>query len=296
MKSPGTRTIRPLGNDDLPLLMQFLQSHREASLILLSNARRAGLEDQGKAFQGTYVASLCDGEITGVAAHYWNGMLTLQAPDDALALARHVRASSERSLNGLLGPSDQVRAAAAVSSDVPPVFDSEERLYSLDLADLILPTASGGVDGVRRATLEDLDTLARWSVDYNIELLGATERTSMLETSRKSVRRLIEGGHQWVLTGNGKERGKRDLLAACTFNAGIDDTIQIGGVWTPQALRRRGHARTVVAGALSTARHEGMNQAILFTGNRNRAARKAYEVLGFVPIGTYHIMLYRFPA
>lgn len=290
MTRAANRIIRPLGDDDLPMLMRFLLAHRESSLILASNARRAGLSDAGKPFQGTYLASLHRGEITGVAAHYWNGMLCLQAPEEAAELARSVRALSDRSLNGILGPTDQVSAAAtAIGTGVTPVFDSSETLYSLDLARLVLPTDVSSSQ-VRRATMNDLDTLAHWSASYNVELMGATASPAMLETCRKSVQRLVEGGHQWVLVDG------HVLLAACTFNAGIDDCVQIGGVWTPVERRGRGHARAVVAGALHTARSEGIAQAVLFTGIGNRAAKKAYGALGFTAIGTYHILLYRHPS
>ena len=56
-------------------------------------------------------------------------------------------------------------------------------------------------------------------------------------------------------------------------------------------LRRRGYARAVVASSLLDARAEGTDKAILFTGENNVAAQKAYESLGFRHIGHYRLVL-----
>ena len=73
--------------------------------------------------------------------------------------------------------------------------------------------------------------------------------------------------------------------------ARLPDAVQIGNVWTPTALRGRGYARAVVAGALRCARDEGATEAVLFTATDNNAARKAYLATGFTRIGDYAIVL-----
>lgn len=65
--------------------------------------------------------------------------------------------------------------------------------------------------------------------------------------------------------------------------------VQVGGVYTPPALRSRGYARCAVAGSLLAARAEGAERAILFTNNP--AAVRAYEALGFARIGEYALVL-----
>jgi len=59
--------------------------------------------------------------------------------------------------------------------------------------------------------------------------------------------------------------------------------------------RRRGYARAVVAASLLDARAEGAQTAILFTGESNTAAQKAYVALGFRHIGAYRLLLLRTP-
>ena len=82
-------------------------------------------------------------------------------------------------------------------------------------------------------------------------------------------------------------------LAMAVHNARIPDTVQIGGVWTPMELRRRGYARAVVAAALMAARDEGASTGVLFTGKGNEPARRAYLALGFRRIGDYGILQFR---
>ena len=72
--------IRPLGPGDEAALEAFLADHADSSMFLRSNARQAGLADRGAALQGSYVAAFAEAGIVAVAAHYWYGMIILQAP------------------------------------------------------------------------------------------------------------------------------------------------------------------------------------------------------------------------
>ena len=74
------RLLRP---GDEAALDTFLARYADTSMFLRSNARSAGLTDRGEPTQATYVAALDGGRIAGVAAHCWNGMVLVQAPDGA---------------------------------------------------------------------------------------------------------------------------------------------------------------------------------------------------------------------
>jgi predicted GNAT family acetyltransferase len=97
----------------------------------------------------------------------------------------------------------------------------------------------------------------------------------------------MERGWTWVL----EDRGQP--VATSSFNTAIAEAVQIGGVWTPPDLRRRGYGRAVVAVSLEDARAEGATTAILFTGVENIPAQKAYQALGFRQIGDYRLLLLR---
>jgi predicted GNAT family acetyltransferase len=83
-----------------------------------------------------------------------------------------------------------------------------------------------------------------------------------------------------------------DAVSTCCFNARLPDMVQLGNVWTPPELRGRGFARAAVAGALLLARRHDVAEAILFTGDGNHAAQRAYAALGFQRIGDYAILLF----
>ena len=285
-------TIRILHPNDEPTLEAFLQPRLASSMILLSNLRQVGLLDHGEPYQGTYAATFEGDAITGVAAHYWNQNIILQAPPDQVApLCQAASSAAKRPIGGFIGPAGQVRAAKqAFCTDIPIQMDSVEILYSLDLNDLQEPEGlhTGQVTG-RPAAEHDLEMLTQWRVSYCREALGAEETPELYPSTREEIARSIDEGSLWVLEENGQ------VVASSGFNSRIAEAVQVGGVWTPPNLRRRGYGRAAVAVSLLDARAEGAEQAILFTGEENIAAQKAYLALGFQPIGDYAIVLLKQP-
>jgi RimJ/RimL family protein N-acetyltransferase len=261
-------------------------------MFLIGNMRAAGLLDRGQPYQGTYAATFEDREIAGVVAHCWNYNLVLQAPVHLHALWRASAAASGRPVGGAVGPSGQVAAVkdALRVCEVNVQMDEIEKLYSLPLADMIVPAnlRSGKVRG-RRIEPRDVDLVAGWRVAYSIEALGEQDGPELRKGCRNSIERSLVEGRTWILEDQGAP------VASSSFNTAIAEAVQIGGVWTPPELRRRGYGRCVVAASLLDARAEGAQKAILFTGEENVAAQRAYEALGFRHIGDYRILLLRSP-
>ena len=281
--------LKTLSLGDEAALEAFLAPRAVDSMFLRSNAKQAGLVDRGQPFQGTYVAAVEGGSVTAVAAHFWNGMLILQAPDPETreAVARAAIARSGRGIKGLTGPWEQVdsvRKALGMESREASL-DSREDLFTLPLADLRVPEllASGRVR-CRRPRADELELAARWRLDFSREALG---RDGGLDAARGEVARLQELDSQWILLEENRP------VAYSAFNARLPDVVQIGGVWTPPELRGRGYGRAVVAGSLLDARSAGAALAVLFTGEENVSARRAYEALGFRVVGDYGLVIYR---
>jgi GNAT superfamily N-acetyltransferase len=260
-------------------------------MFLRSNSRTAGLVDRGAPLQGTYVAALQGGRIVAVVAHFWNGMLALQAPEASALepIARAAVVRSGRELRGLVGPWPQVRAARSALGlgDRATTHDSREELYELDLAHVEVPRdlASGRLE-CRPPRAEEIALVARWRMSYSIETLGLSGGPELAATSRAEIERLAREGSQWILLDRGVP------VSYSAFNARLPDAVQVGGVWTPPELRARGYARAVVAGSLLAARSEGAHLAVLFTGEDNRPARTAYEALGFRIVGDYALVIF----
>lgn len=169
--------------------------------------------------------------------------------------------------------------------------ESDEGLYALPLDALAVPALlAGGRARWRRSRLADGDLLTGWRVDYRVETNAELPGPALIASSRDDVAAGIAEGSGFVLEVEGQP------VAYQQFNAMVDDVVQVGGVWTPPALRGRGYGRAVVAGSLLTARAEGARRGVLFTGESNAAARRAYAALGFVRVGDWAVMALREPA
>lgn len=290
MKTTPNPTVRILEPGDEAALEAFLLPRVETSMFLIGNQRLAGLVDGGQRYQGTYAAAFAGREIVAVVAHFWSGNLVFQAPRHLDVLRRRVVAASGRSVYGLIGPANQVAAATpALAVDSAAVqMDETERLYSLDLANLNVPEDlhSGCLQG-RRIREADFDTVTAWMVAYSVEALGDVDGRDLRAEIRADTRRHIEERNTWVLEREGQP------VATTSFNTAIAEAVQIGGVWTPPELRSRGYGRAAVAASLLDARAEGVAKAILFAGEGNLPAQRAYESLGFRCIGDYRVVLLR---
>ena len=280
----GAGMIGLLHPGDEHELEEFLCKHAASSMFLRSNVRNAGLTDHSERHQATYAASFVDGRIVAVAAHAWNGMLLLQAPRELVAVSRLAVRVSSREVRGLAGPWTQVMAARAALGleDTTATLESNEDLFELDLAAMIVPSDARCV---RRATVDDLATLAEFRHDYMVEALHATPGEDLRHSAHGEMARAIAEATAFVLERDG------EVVSYSGFNAQLPDVVQIGGVFTPRVHRKRGLARATVAGSLLHARERGAARAILFTDRHNAAARSAYVALGFRVIGDYGLIM-----
>ncbi|MBE8998392.1 GNAT family N-acetyltransferase [Nostoc sp. LEGE 12447] len=283
-------TLKTLQSGDEVSLEAFLLQHADTSMFLRSNWRTAGLLDEGARFQGTYVAAYLDESIVAVAAHFWNGMIIVQAPVYLSEVVQAVVAQSGRAISGISGPAAQVEATKSILglSNTPTQLDEHEILFSLALQDLQIPEALASAKvQCRLPHPEELELLSEWCVTYNVEALGKTDTPSL----RLACDRIIEAhqdmGMHWVLVAGDT------LVSYSAFNASLPDIVQIGGVWTPPALRGKGYAKSVVAGSLLEARSLLVKRAILFTSHSNQAAQAVYQQIGFLPTGEkYGLVLF----
>jgi ribosomal protein S18 acetylase RimI-like enzyme len=275
---------------DEKALERFLRRHVESSMLLLSNLSLAGLAFDGHPYQGEYFAAMDGDAIRGVVAHAWNGMVVCQAPDHTGQLAMVAVTETGRAIAGLVGPWHQVveiRAELGLAGR-PTALDSCEDLFALDLSALLVPEQlRAGEWVVRPPRPDEHDRLVAWRLAYRIEALGEVDGPKLREGSADDVERLISQKTQFVLIVD------NEMVAAASFNAGLPDLVQIGGVWTPPELRGRGYGRAVVAGALQLAVASGVRRATLFTDVENEPAQHAYRGLGFVPIGHYGLVLFK---
>ncbi len=282
--------IRRLGPSDEKVLQPFLAERLQSSFILVANLAADGFAYEGKPYQGIYVGAFDGDTLAGVAAHYWNDNLIFQAPRYAAELGAAALHETARPCAGLVGPWDQISAARAALgfAERPTRFNSKEILYGVELARLRTPEGlvSGKVH-CRRARPEDLVVLTQFAAAETTENFGDPDTPERDAKLRDGLERDMAEGMLFVLEADGS------VAAKSSFHGIANSAVQIGGVYTPPELRGRGYARSVVAGSLMMARDAGETKAFLFTGETNAAAQRAYEALGFRPIGDYGIILFR---
>lgn len=276
----------------MPGVLTFLSRYRESSMFLLSNIERSGVVDGDEPFQGAYVGAFDANELVAVGAHYWNGNVMLQVGarvDLAGSVARAAVAASGRAIKGIVGEQRGCTAATEFLGLSRAQFQLHETegLYRLSLGAMRHPP---NASHVRRAEARDYDRLLNFYTDYNIEALNEPDAALARADATRSLDGRYKDARQFVLEIGG------EIVAASAFNAAYATVVQIGGVWTPHALRSRGYARACVAGSLALASREGADTAILFTGDENTPAIRSYVSLGFTQIGGYFIGLLREPA
>jgi len=282
-------SFRVLGPGDETALQAFLAPRADSSLFLLSNIAQSGIVDTGQAFTATYAAAFEGGAIVGVVGHAWNGNQLFQAPKHAAALSRIAAEACGRSIKGLIGPWEQTAPVheSAALADKHTLIAEQEILYALPLAEMRTPDAlARGAVTCRRARVEDHALIADWRVAYSIETLNERDSAALRTHASEAMARETANRRAFLLEEGGAP------VAFSAFNAQLPDVVQVGGVWTPLALRGRGYARAVVAGQLAIARDEGAKRGVLFTKETNYAAQRAYESIGFQRIGAYGLIHY----
>ncbi len=136
----------------------------------------------------------------------------------------------------------------------------------------------------RVAQSKDLGLLLDWRFHYDMESTGLPDTESTRDFAKTAIEGHVGRGEAFILEVDGQP------ASTCTRTARAAESIQIGGVWTPPALRSRRYGRAVVAGALQQAAQDGVTRAVLFT--EDPAARRSYQALGFRQIGEYGIVVY----
>ena len=279
-------TTRLLTAADADALEAFLVEYRDSSMFLRANSRLAGLEYHGEFLQGHYVAAFSGTDIVGVAGHFWNGMLILQAPERVAEVARAVLAASGRTVSGFIGPREQVEGArdALALMDAPTRIAHHDGLFALQLSELAIPAAlANGELKCRAPIAEDRDTLSDWRLAYDIETLGGTDTPEARSAAAHWATSQISEGTGRVATQGGT------LLSVSAFNAALPDLVQLGGIFTPVERRGRGYARAAIAASLIAARERGVTRAVLFASNP--LAIRCYEALGFQRLGDFGLIL-----
>ncbi len=77
------------------------------------------------------------------------------------------------------------------------------------------------------------------------------------------------------------------------INAALPDTVSIGNVYVPKALRGEGRAGQIVSLWLHRLTANGVRRAVLFAATPT--AQRSYEKIGFAKIDTFRVIILKAP-
>lgn len=280
-------TIKLLNAADTISLETYLNPYKSECMFIYSNFKEAGIEYRGEHYQGQYFGSYDHlGRINGVIAHYWNGNIIIHAYDELTIekLVEYLKNNATRLMNGILGPNAQAECLIQNLELSKEHFsiNRSEGLYEMILDDVDTLNIPNDYSVVRADEIPK-EVLIEWMKSYDIEALNITDS----KTTEEEVEFRLKKGDSWILQLN-------DIpVSLSSFNARLDDMVQVGPVWTPPEYRNNGFARILLAYTLIQERQRGVKKAILFTDLP--AAIKAYIAIGFKKIGDYRLALLQQP-
>ena len=281
--------IREAVKGDEALIEAYLAKHFTTAMFMRGNLRDFGIGNT-QAPYGMRFFIREEGEVTGIGGVGNGGAVMLQASGNPAEIVVHMRAALPAGFMPTVttGAPEMVQAILEGfgAGAAPMQMNETEPLFLLPKSALVPQDMTGFT--LRPATMDDLPLLAKWNHAYNLEVLGVVDSPESRKETHEAAHRTIIHGRQRLLVKDG------DVVAQTNFNAALPDTVQIGGVYTPPALRGQGYARRAVAAHLSEAFSAGIKNSILFSASE--AASQAYRSVGFKEIGSYRIVLFGEPA
>ncbi len=275
--------LREAGPDDGAALEAFLSRHAGTSMFMRGNLAAQGTQEREHRHGTRFMLHEEGAEIVAVAGITNAGHVMCQAPGQPEAFFEAVaEAFTGRAVAGLGGDPEQVAAleAALGLEGADFILRRDLPLFELELAHLRLPDVAMTL---RAPDPADVAWLSDWFVGFltETELAGASEgmKAAAAYVNARDARLGLVGGKPVAMT---------------NFNARAFDTVQIGGVYVPQAARGQGYGGAVVARHLEVARETGINRAILFAASEY--AVRSYERIGFKAAGSYKLAMLRDPV
>jgi GNAT superfamily N-acetyltransferase len=278
--------IREAGPADRALVEALLSRAIDMAMFPLANLRAQGLVQGGFPSDHSHACRFWLVGTQGLVALSRGGMLMPHLTEGCDLTALRAALACQR-VAGALGSASAVRPVmAALGLDAALTRkDEDEPAFALDLDHLRIPDVPGARLIAAAAAYRPL--LTEWRTAYHRESLNTpTDHAAML--ALVDVDRMIDRGNHRLLMVEGQP------VALTGFNATLPQIVQVGGVYTPPALRGRGHARLAVALHLAEARAAGVARAVLFAAGP--AAARAYAAIGFQPNGSFALVLFAAPV
>lgn len=162
----------------------------------------------------------------------------------------------------------------------PTVARLNQPIYALERND-DLPS----LERLRYSTVSDLPMLVPACAAMHLEEVGINPLDRDAYGYRERIRELVIGRRSMLMM-----EGKR-IAFKCEFSAVTPEAVQLMGVWTAPALRRKGYAKIGMREVCGHLLREG-KKVTLFVNDFNAPAIALYEGLGFRRIGTNRALIW----
>lgn len=274
-------TARLLDGRDLPELRSLLDLDPVANCYVASRVEAAGLDPwrlgaQVWGYGGSALEAAC---FAGT------NLVPVGTAEPALrAFAERVRRQGRR-CSSIVGPVDAVRPLWAM---LAPYWG---RARDIRPAQPLLATrAQPAVPAdprVRRVRPDELNILLPACVSMFTEEVGTSPLSGDGGAAYRSrVRDLVAGGRAFARVDGGEVVFKAEIGAVS------ERACQIQGVWVHPALRGRGYGTAGTAAVVSEALRSIAPVVSLYVNEFNGPARRAYDRVGFVSVGTFMSVLF----
>lgn len=277
-------SVRPLGATDQVDVLRFLERDPVLNAYLISRVLDGGIEGLG-----TSTGVFHRRELVAVAMLGSN--VVLAANRDLSSEVKKVAVSiiAEEIVHCVHPPRAMVSEASLVDGvwaqvrdyvSPPTVVRLAQPVYVLD--SLAQPC---NLEKVRYATAADLDRLVPACAAMHFEEVGIDPLSRDATGYRQRIRELVLRKRSLVLDDDGV------IVAKAEYSAVTPYTVQLMGVWTHPAYRRRGYAKramTEICGHILSQR----KRPSLFVNDFNLPAVRLYESLGFRMIGTNRALIW----
>ncbi len=277
--------IREASVADRAALEAFLLAHIDVAMFPMANLRDHGIGADGFGSEHPNAARfwLLGPEVGGVVAVTRRGMIMAVLPSGG-DLRGLVAAMAGVMVSGAVGEAVATRRVltALGLDDVPMRRDIDEPGFGLNLAELVVPDATNARLIMATGRLRKM--LVEWRVAYHLETMGTPPEQAAILAVRDIETCIAAKSHRVLLV-----RGAPVALTG--FNARLPEIVQIGGVYVPPDLRRRGYARLAVALHLAEVLPQGVARAVLFAAND--AAARAYRAIGFQRSGAMAVVVFQ---
>ncbi len=277
--------IEPVGPKNKIQMLEYLNVNEDTSQFLINNFKDHGPNLTAHPNSGNFKLLLKGNEVQGVFCLTKRGNLLAQTSGNYASEVLSDIESESIELNGFVGDWTSIEpiweSHKSEKSNVEASFYSKEILYSYPLSGDDPKLAQD--KRVRLLVASDYEQWEPMSVAY-LKELGLSDQLSD-EEKRNSFDAGTAKKEWWGLFENG------ELVSRAALNSNGDDIGQVGGVFTPKELRKKGLAKATMFHMLYDCLHtHGHRKSILFTGETDIPAQKLYESMGYKKVGSFALI------